>query len=366
MIQQQQQQQQQFVQQLQASTTRTNIYISGLRATTVDDDLRALCQTYGNIISAKAMIDHNTGQCKGYGFVMFEREASARLAIEALSRKGIQVTFARNTGNPTEFLKRRELDPTNLYVTGIPQEFDEAKLTELLLNYMSVPGEVLSCRVLRDENGVGSRVGMARLDSSSACESIIKNLDNTIPFGLVDPVRVKHANGPSPKAFQCVNQARRRKDVTSLDGQMFDMHGLGTSSSTSSLGWNTFKPTSSGSQSRQSPVFGQHSAHPSLSHSGMISPTNISPPLSAPPQMSSTAWLDDVFRPSTASSFQFGGAAAGKQEQNMGIFERRTPVEKPTSSSASISTASTPFPNAGQTAFDWTDFKASIPTFPSM
>ena len=68
------------------------------------------------------------GHCKGYGFVMFEKEASAKLAVEALQRSGVQVAFAKVSRNPTEFLNRQEPDPTNLYVTSLPRELDEPKV----------------------------------------------------------------------------------------------------------------------------------------------------------------------------------------------------------------------------------------------
>lgn len=71
--------------------SRTNVYISGLPPTTSDDDLRVLCENHGAIVSAKAIIDRELKQCKGYGFVMFEQEASAKVAVNALVRSGIQV-----------------------------------------------------------------------------------------------------------------------------------------------------------------------------------------------------------------------------------------------------------------------------------
>ena len=46
----------------------------------------------------------------------------------------------------------------------------------MLIHHLDVPGDVISCRVLRDERGVSRGVGLARLDSYAACENIIKNL----------------------------------------------------------------------------------------------------------------------------------------------------------------------------------------------
>ena len=46
--------------------SKTNIYISGLKPSTTDDDLREMCREYGVIVSAKAIIDREQNVCKGY------------------------------------------------------------------------------------------------------------------------------------------------------------------------------------------------------------------------------------------------------------------------------------------------------------
>ncbi len=56
---------------------------------------------------------------------MFEKESSARAAVEALLRTGAQVAFARVTKAQLEFQGRHESDPTNLYITNLPREMDE-------------------------------------------------------------------------------------------------------------------------------------------------------------------------------------------------------------------------------------------------
>jgi RNA recognition motif-containing protein len=50
---------------------------------------------YGTITSSKAIIDQKQGDCKGYGFVMYETEEQAKHAIDQLARLGLQVSFAK-------------------------------------------------------------------------------------------------------------------------------------------------------------------------------------------------------------------------------------------------------------------------------
>lgn len=62
-----------------------NIFIAGLSFNTTDADLSELFQEYGEISSAKVIMDRQTGRSKGYGFVEMEDEASANKAIAELN-----------------------------------------------------------------------------------------------------------------------------------------------------------------------------------------------------------------------------------------------------------------------------------------
>jgi len=186
--------------------SKNNIYINCLKSSTKDEDLKSLCQSYGPIISAKAIIDRETNQCKGYGFVMFEKESSAKIAVSALVRKGAQAAFAKVTRAQVEWQGRQEADPTNLYLTNLPNDQDEAALSAMLMQCLeNVKGEVVSCRILREPDGevivagMSRRVGLARMDCREACEVIIKRLNGCLLPGSVDPLRVKFANSPSPR-----------------------------------------------------------------------------------------------------------------------------------------------------------------------
>jgi len=182
----------------QSELSRTNIYISGLKSDTTDEDLKALCQCFGEIVSTKAIIDRELNICKGYGFVMFDQESSARAAIDTLVRSGAQATFAKMTRAQLEY-QRSEVDPTNLYFTNLPKDFDESQLTTLLMHAVEMSGEVVSCRVLRDEHGVSRGVALARMGSREACEAIISRLNGCTLPGCLEPMRVKYANGPTPR-----------------------------------------------------------------------------------------------------------------------------------------------------------------------
>jgi RNA recognition motif-containing protein len=56
--------------------------------------IACLCR-HGTIVSVKAVMDHVTNQCKGYGFVLFEKPGSAQRAVAAMKDKDVMCTFAK-------------------------------------------------------------------------------------------------------------------------------------------------------------------------------------------------------------------------------------------------------------------------------
>lgn len=56
---------------------------------------KTLLLRYGSIASSKAIIDQKSGECKGYGFAMFNNEQECEEAIEGLNKAGLQASFAR-------------------------------------------------------------------------------------------------------------------------------------------------------------------------------------------------------------------------------------------------------------------------------
>ena len=62
-----------------------NIFIAGLSFNVNDADLANLFEEYGEITSAKVIMDRQTGRSKGYGFVEMEDNEAATKAIAELN-----------------------------------------------------------------------------------------------------------------------------------------------------------------------------------------------------------------------------------------------------------------------------------------
>ncbi|KAM9783105.1 RNA-binding motif, single-stranded-interacting protein 3-like isoform 4-T4 [Neosynchiropus ocellatus] len=171
--------------------SKTNLYIRGLPPATTDQDLIKLCQPYGKIVSTKAILDKNTNQCKGYGFVDFDSPAAAQKAVASLKASGVQAQMA----------KQQEQDPTNLYISNLPVNMDEQELENMLKPF----GHVISTRILRDANGLSRGVGFARMESTEKCDVVIQNFNGKFlktPPGMTapaEPLLCKFADGGQKK-----------------------------------------------------------------------------------------------------------------------------------------------------------------------
>jgi RNA recognition motif-containing protein len=80
-----------------------NIYVGNLPYSATDADLRQLFEKHGEVASAKVIIDRETNQSKGFGFVEMNDNAKAQAAITALNGQQLKGRAMRiNEAQPKE------------------------------------------------------------------------------------------------------------------------------------------------------------------------------------------------------------------------------------------------------------------------
>lgn len=62
-----------------------NLYVSNIAFKLRDDELRQAFEPYGEIVSAKIIMDRETGRSRGFGFVEYANRESGQAAIDALN-----------------------------------------------------------------------------------------------------------------------------------------------------------------------------------------------------------------------------------------------------------------------------------------
>ena len=79
------------------------IYVGNLSYSMQEEELKNAFAEFGNVASAKIIIDKLTGRSKGYGFVEMDDDAEGNAAIEALNEKEIGGRSMRvNVARPRE------------------------------------------------------------------------------------------------------------------------------------------------------------------------------------------------------------------------------------------------------------------------
>eukprot|EP01095_Lingulamoeba_sp_RSL-Kostka_P011340 TRINITY_DN428_c0_g1_i2.p1 TRINITY_DN428_c0_g1~~TRINITY_DN428_c0_g1_i2.p1 ORF type:complete len:123 (-),score=35.36 TRINITY_DN428_c0_g1_i2:79-447(-) len=110
-----------------------NVFVKYLPPDTNDTKLYELFSVHGEIISAKVMVDHQTGNSLGYGFVRFSKALEAQEAIKHLSGQRIQnktllCKFSNCSSNPST----ANLHPsTNLYIKPLLLNTSEGNINIL-------------------------------------------------------------------------------------------------------------------------------------------------------------------------------------------------------------------------------------------
>lgn len=80
-----------------------NIYVSNLPFAVVDEDLRSYFAEYGEVTSAKVIMDKYTNRSKGFGFVEMTDDAAAEKAIAELNGATVEGRQIRvNVARPKE------------------------------------------------------------------------------------------------------------------------------------------------------------------------------------------------------------------------------------------------------------------------
>mmetsp|Transcript_18410 Transcript_18410/g.52582 ORF Transcript_18410/g.52582 Transcript_18410/m.52582 type:complete len:716 (+) Transcript_18410:193-2340(+) len=122
-----------------------NIFVKNLHESIDNKQLYDTFSLFGNILSCKVVVDRESGNSKGYGYVHYETAEAANAAIDKLDGMlidGQEVAVGH-------FMRRNERpgqhDWTNCYVKNIPFEWDDNKLEQEFAQY----GEVISASIAK-------------------------------------------------------------------------------------------------------------------------------------------------------------------------------------------------------------------------
>ncbi|KAL1992444.1 hypothetical protein VTN49DRAFT_4476 [Thermomyces lanuginosus] len=151
----------------------TNVYIRGFLPETTDEMLHGYAARFGEIERCKAIVDLETGLCKGFGFVQYYNFDSCENCIRGFYYLGYQASYAQKSRN-SRLKDLEDRTSTNIYCTNVPMHWTEADLRRHFEPY-----RVVSEKISRDEKtGVSKEVGFARFETREIAEEVLERFHN--------------------------------------------------------------------------------------------------------------------------------------------------------------------------------------------
>lgn len=91
-------------------TTKCKVFVGGLPSSCGADEFRSYFSQFGEVVDAQVMIDHNTGNSRGFGFVTFASEATVNAVVgpgksntdHEIMGKSVEVKRAEPKGAPSD------------------------------------------------------------------------------------------------------------------------------------------------------------------------------------------------------------------------------------------------------------------------
>nr|DAD48716.1 TPA_asm: hypothetical protein HUJ06_018653 [Nelumbo nucifera] len=141
-----------------------NLFVKNLNDSIDNVKLHEMFSKYGNILSCKVVISPD-GKSKGYGFVQFETEESAKTAIEKLNGStvgGKKIYVGNFIKKSDRVLPSPDAKYTNLYMKNLDQDVTE----EILQEKFSEFGKITNLVISKDDNGNSRGFGFINFESS--------------------------------------------------------------------------------------------------------------------------------------------------------------------------------------------------------
>jgi len=155
-----------------------NVFIKNLDKSIDNKALYDTFSAFGNILSCKVATD-DTGGSKGYGFVHYETQDAANLAVTKvngmlLNGKKVFVGFFVPRKDRSDTGSAADATFTNVFVKSLPLEVDDDGLKGMFVPF----GEIKSALVMKDNDGKSRGFGFVNFADHDEATKAIDELNN--------------------------------------------------------------------------------------------------------------------------------------------------------------------------------------------
>ena len=181
----------------------TKLIVNHIPLQYAEEDLKKMFEPFGTIESANVVMDRQTGVSRGFGFVKFAAEESAKKAVEALNGKVVEERAIHvDVSRPPKV-------EMNLFVGGLAQT---AKQEDLVAAFAPF-GAVVECNIPPDPaTGACRGYGFVRMGTRGAAHAAMEALHGKTVEVLsgTRPLTVKRAesNGPAGRGARYGGEPR--------------------------------------------------------------------------------------------------------------------------------------------------------------
>lgn len=193
-----------------------NVFVKFLHPELTDKQLYTLFAPFGTIVSSKIMVDHQTGNSLGYGFVRFSRAEEAQQAISKMN--GAQIGNKKllcKLSNLPSNLNTNQTPSTNLYIKPLLPTTSDEDLRELFSPF----GQIAEVKVMVDKiTNLSRQIGFVRFyhleDATNAMNAMTGyKFESTSP-----PLVVKYAESETERANRRARLQRKQPQSGSGSG----------------------------------------------------------------------------------------------------------------------------------------------------
>lgn len=174
----------------------TNIYVKGFpkdKSEFGEKELKELFAEYGEITSAKVVLDEENKENKGFAFVNFATKEAAAAACEALHEKKYGTTELvlyvqphQSSSIRKQFLKtkyeqinRTKFANTNLFIKNLGDQVDDDQLLQMFAPY----GKIKSGKIMVDENKRPKGFGFVNFENPEDANKAVIEMNNKMHNG---------------------------------------------------------------------------------------------------------------------------------------------------------------------------------------
>ncbi|KAK1651153.1 hypothetical protein QYE76_068958 [Lolium multiflorum] len=157
-----------------AATTVPALYVGDLPENAKEDHLFDAFSTVGAVTSVRVCRDNATSSSLRYGYVNYFSQADAMTALEKMNHsfildKEIRVMWSNRDPDA------RRSGVGNVFIKNFSDHIDNVILQELFSKF----GEILSCKVARNEDGTSRGYGFVQFAAQESADIAIENLNNS-------------------------------------------------------------------------------------------------------------------------------------------------------------------------------------------